>query len=181
MELCAAPDVPFLNTPGAGEEYKVWVTPVSDFSGDPSLVDNACGAGCFHGFRASRSKTDNFKAREQTTTPPTPSSCLRVEKQLAFAGTENTFPGPNWEIRVTDAAGVVSTFLTDELGTTGDQICGLAAGSYTVEEVMQDRFTQIGVLLNGLTVSGPSVLVTLDAGSTGDQTVVFINLSSTDT
>jgi hypothetical protein len=188
VELCGTPDVPFLNSPNEDGVYKVWVTPVGDgtlagrgFVGDPSLVDNDCGgaSGCFHGFRTSRSKTDNFKAHEQTSSNPT--ACIRVEKQLAFAGTESTFPGPSWKILVTDSAGVVSTFFTDEQGSTASQICGLAAGSYTVEEEMQERFTQVGVALNGQPVSGPSVLVTLGAGDVGDQTVVFVNLSSTDT
>jgi hypothetical protein len=175
VELCAAPDVPFLNTPSDGGEYKVWVTPVTDFVGDPSLVDSDCGglSGCSHGFRTSRSKSDNFKAREQTSSIPT--SCLRVEKQLVFLDAEGTSPGSNWKILVTDAAGVVSTFFTDAQGSTGSQICGLAPGSYTIEEEMQDFFIQVGVFLNGQPVSGSGVLVTIESGATGDQTVVFRN------
>ena len=181
VELCSAPDVPFLTSPNDGGEYKVWVTPVGDFVGDASLVDNACVGvqGCYHGFRASRSKTDNFKARETTSTGT--NACIKVEKQLIFAGVDTPFPGPNWKILVTDSAGVVSTYFTDELGSTGSQICGLPAGNYTVAEEIQPRFTQIGVLLNGVPVSGPTVQVTLDASVTTDQTVVFVNEASSDT
>jgi hypothetical protein len=193
VALCAAPEVPFLNTPSTGGEYKVWVTPVGDgtlagggFVGDPSIVDNDCStlSGCFHGFRTSRSKTDNFKAPDTapTTPTPTPTSCIRVEKQLAFAGTDVTFPGANWKIQVTDSAGGISTYFTDDQGSTGSQICGLAAGSYTVEEETQPPFIQVGVFLNGQSLSGPSVLVTFEPGNvTGDQTVLFINASSNDT
>lgn len=173
VELCAAPDVPFLNTPSDGGEYKVWVTRVADFVGDPNLVDNACGGGCNHGFRASRSKTDNFKAREQTSSSPT--ACIRVETQVSLAGSEERFPSSDAKILVTDAAGVVSTYFTDEQGSTGSQICGLVAGSYTVVEELQGGSTQAGVFLNGQPVSGPSVLVTLEASNPSDQTVLFID------
>ena len=35
----------------------------SEFRGNPNLVDNPCRGGCFHGFVASSSKTDNFKVK----------------------------------------------------------------------------------------------------------------------
>jgi hypothetical protein len=41
----------FLDTPNNGGVYKAWVTPVANFVGDPTVVDNACGNGCFHGLR----------------------------------------------------------------------------------------------------------------------------------
>jgi hypothetical protein len=189
VELCGAPDVPFLTTPNDGGEYKVWVTPVGDgtlagggFVGDASLVDADCSnvPGCFHGFRTSRSKTDNFKAREQTTTDTT--FCIKVDKQLAFAGTENTSPGVGWKMLVTDSAGTTNTYFTDDQGSTGTQICGLTAGDYTVEEEMQRPFVQMAVFLNGQLITGPTVLVTLGADSTtGDQSVVFVNISNQDT
>src|SRR6266403_825104 len=60
----------YLDTPNNGGVYKAWVTPVGDgtlagggFVGDPTLVDNPCGNGCFHGFIPARSKTDNFKVK----------------------------------------------------------------------------------------------------------------------
>ena len=195
VELCGAPDAPFLTTPNGGGEYKVWVTPVGDgtlagggFVGDPNLVDNDCGTltGCFHGFRTSRSKADNFKAREQATPPgPGPGNttfCIQVDKQLAFAGTENTSPGAGWQMTVTDAAGTATSYFTNEAGSTGSQICGLAAGSYTVAEEMQVPFVQKAVFLNGQEVPGPTVLVTLGSGTvTGNQTVLFVNMSNPDT
>jgi hypothetical protein len=68
----------YLDTPNGGGVYKVWVTPAADFVGDPTLVDNICGNGCFHGFVPSKSKTDSFKV-----VPTTATFCLKVVKQLA--------------------------------------------------------------------------------------------------
>ena len=59
VQLC-----PFLDTPNRGGVYKVWVTPVGDFVGDPTQVDSPCGRGCFHGFIPAASKTDNFKVKQ---------------------------------------------------------------------------------------------------------------------
>src|ERR1035441_6550276 len=67
----------FLDSPNGGGVYKVWVTPVADFVGDPTIVDNNCGNGCYHGFVPSKSKTDNFKVA-----PTTATFCLTVIKQL---------------------------------------------------------------------------------------------------
>ena len=179
VELCAAPDVAFLNTPNNGGVYKVWVTPVGDgtlegggFVGDSSRVANDCSAvpGCFHGFLASRSKTDTFKAQDSSST-----SCITVEKQLVQIGADNA-PGIGWKILVTDSAGSTNSYFTDEQGTTGGQICELTPGSYTVQEEIVPRYIQVGVFLNGAPVSSSSVLVTVGSGSvSGDQTVLFVN------
>jgi hypothetical protein len=65
VELC-----PFLDTPNNGGEYKVWLTPVAYFAGDPNIVDNGYKAGTggqedsFHGFIPSFTKTDNFKVKD---------------------------------------------------------------------------------------------------------------------
>jgi len=57
---------PYDDTPNNGGEYKVWVTPLSNYvcNTDLSIVD--CGAkskGIAHGFVPRYSKTDNFKVR----------------------------------------------------------------------------------------------------------------------
>jgi hypothetical protein len=82
----------YLDTPNAGGVYKDWVTPVANFIGDPSQVDNTCGNGCFHGFASSTSKTDNFKVQ-----PTIPTFCLSLAKQKVdqFG---NITPGLNWPI-----------------------------------------------------------------------------------
>jgi hypothetical protein len=56
--------MPYLDTPNPGGEYKVWVTPLEDYTCDLSIVD--CGpkrGGSAHGFVPRHSKTDNFKVR----------------------------------------------------------------------------------------------------------------------
>jgi hypothetical protein len=49
VQLC-----PYDLTPNPGGVFKAWMTPVDDFVGDPTQVDNGnpdgCGNGCFHGF-----------------------------------------------------------------------------------------------------------------------------------
>src|SRR3989344_8966597 len=53
--------MPYKDTPNKGGVYKVWITPVGDFVGNPGAVDNPS---YFHGFRPSKSKTDNFKVQQ---------------------------------------------------------------------------------------------------------------------
>src|SRR6202790_3652411 len=97
----------FLATSNNGGAYKVWVTPVSSFVGDPSMVDNSCGNGCFHGFVPSMSKTDNFKVNTAAAT-----FCLTVEK--LFLQSNGSFaPQQGWEFDVTDPLMVVNQFFTD--------------------------------------------------------------------
>ena len=180
VELCAAPDAPFLDTPNSGGVYKVWVTPAGDgtlkgggFFGDPTRVANDCSAvpGCFHGFIASRSKTDTFKAAQASSR----TFCIKVDKQLMQVDGETT-PGGNWQIFVTDSIGSTNAYFTNELGTTDAQICGLTAGSYTVAEQMPNGYRQIAAYLNGQQIDSTSVLVTLGSGNViGDQTVLFVN------
>jgi hypothetical protein len=134
----------YLDSPNGGGVYKVWMTPVSDFSGDPTLVDNSCGNGCVHGFLPSKSKTDNFKV-----VPTTATFCLTVVKQLV-ANNGGISPGLNWPINLMDSAGVTNNYFTSN--TDGSvTICSLVAGTYTVSET-----TPLGLSSNvvGLTVNG---------------------------
>lgn len=70
---------PYDDTPNAGGVYKVWMTPVSAYTGNASLVptnrkDAVNGEnyepGNFHGFVPSSSKTDNFKVRTRKPCDP---------------------------------------------------------------------------------------------------------------
>ena len=58
--------MPYRNTPNKGGVYKVWVTPVEYFVGDPEQVDNPQ---YFHGFVPAWSKTDNYKVRQRRRLP----------------------------------------------------------------------------------------------------------------
>lgn len=128
----------FLSTSNTGGSYKVWATPVANFNGNPALVDNPCGNGCFHGFLPSASKTDNFKVNTATST-----FCLTVQK-LFLQGDGTFAPQPGWEFDVTDPLLVTNKFFTD---TTGQAVvCDLSPGAYTVAE--DPASTVIGVTGN---------------------------------
>lgn len=119
----------YLNTPNTGNVYKVWATPVAKFVGNPANVDSPCSSnGCFHGFEASQSKTDNFKALSA----PSATFCLTVQKNLNDGFT--VYPNLlGWGITVTDGLGVTNRYTTDS--TAGQiTVCQLPAGSYTVVE-----------------------------------------------
>lgn len=139
----------YLDTPSEGGVYKVWATPVEDFEGDPSLVDNECGGGCKHGFRPAKSKTDNFKVE-----PSTPTFCLTVNKEFSDFDPEGPyFPTDGWLITVEDSVGVINERVTSD-GSDGGvygqaQFCGLTAGSYTVREEQQVDDQVGGLIVNG--------------------------------
>lgn len=102
IQLC-----PFLDTPNQGGVYKAWVTPVGDFVGDPTMVDNPCGHGCFHGFIPAASKTDNFKVK------PGQLPCLEVLKFFDRNANGTQDPGEEllqWPVTI--------------FGPLGDQING---------------------------------------------------------
>lgn len=129
VELC-----PFLDTPNPGGEYKVWVTPVADFSGNLALVDNGYNPGYFHGFIPAASKTDNFKVRARK------SACLTIIKFLdngdgRYTTSESTL---NWPVTVKDPSGAYINGIfytgTDDTKNPTLSVCALPPGTYTVEE-----------------------------------------------
>ena len=129
VELC-----PFNDTPNNGDVYKVWVTPVGDFVGDPAKVDNPCGNGCSHGFVHGASKTDNFKVGGQ------PIACLGVYK--FFDLNDNGIREPQlgevrvsgWEITVKNSDGET---LNGPMFTIATKDCiyfNLLPDTYTITE-----------------------------------------------
>lgn len=165
----------YLDTPNNGGVYKVWVTPVANFIGEPANVDNPCGHGCFHGFASSMSKTDNFKVR-----PNIPTFCLTVTKQIVTQ--DGIRPGFNWPIAVTDQAGVINRYYTSSPSDDQDvpastlSVCGLVAGSYMVEE-SQEGYQIYGLIVNGVSLP-PQTLYSF-TWAVGQQwpSVVFQNQS----
>ncbi len=145
VELC-----PYLNTPNNGGEYKVWVTRVGDFAGNPDLVDNGYNPSFFHGFIPSQSKTDNFKVKSRK------SACLTIVKYLENGDgvySSLTEPLKTWAVTVTDAAGtpVRGKMWTGD-GTSANpelKVCALPPGTYTITE---DSFDPAGVLYFPITV-----------------------------
>jgi hypothetical protein len=129
IELC-----PFLDTPNNGGEYKVWVTPVGDFAGDPGLVDNGYSPGFFHGFIPAASKTDNFKVRARK------SVCLTIIKfeDNGNGRFEAGEPLLNWPVLVFDPLGaqINGTLFTgnDDTKNPTLTLCALSPGTYRVVE-----------------------------------------------
>lgn len=157
----------YLDTPNGGGVYKVWVTPVASFAGDPTQVDNTCGNGCFHGFAASSAKTDNFKVQPNTST-----FCLSVGKQLVGAYGVLS-PGFSWPITLTDPNGASNNYFTNTTDGTLS-ICGLVAGSYTVTETLNGS-PVVGLVVNGVPLPAqPAYSFSWAVGQTA-PTVVFQN------
>jgi hypothetical protein len=145
----------FLDTPNNGGVYKAWVTPVGDgtlagggFVGDPSLVDNSCGNGCFHGFIPARSKTDNFKVKGAKLS----TFCLGVEKLIFDGKTSSLATG--WEFTVTDSLGVSNEYFTSGAKETCT-VPALVQGTYTVTEA--SVFDSLTYNVVGLNVNGQNL------------------------
>jgi hypothetical protein len=137
--------VDFQASPNNGGAYKAWVTPVNSFIGDPTLVDNPCSPGCFHGFVPSASKTDNFKINTAAAT-----FCLTVQKQ--FLQMDGSFaPQVGWEFDVTDPQGVMNSLFTDVFGQV--VVCGLGPGGYSVAEASTSSV--ISLTVNNVPVVPP--------------------------
>lgn len=174
IELC-----PFLDTPNNGGEYKVWVTPVGDFAGNPDIVDNGYNPGFFHGFIPAASKTDNFKVRARR------SVCLTIQKFEDMNGNGRLDAGDPaliWPVRVYDPMGIE---IQGRLwtGITGGKepllkVCALGAGDYTVveEDTWDSRYTfaVTANILDNRYLASPSRTVVVRIG-TSDRTLIFGN------
>lgn len=171
----------FLDTTNNGGVYKVWATPVANFLGNTALVDvGACGSGCYHGFQASQSKTDNFKVSGTAAV----TFCLTLQKQYTPSATiPPTAFLDGWGITVTDSTNSVHNHYTTD--TTGQiTACQLTVGTYTVTEDTSGPSTQGGScffnspyqsMLNGVLQPAPGT-VTFTSNSTAPVNVTFVNL-----
>ena len=173
IELC-----PYLDTPNQGGEYKVWVTPVASFAGNPDVVDNGYNPGFFHGFIPSSSKTDNFKIKARK------SVCLIVIKFNDLNGDGRLSAGEpylNWPITVYDPLGVPvqGRVWTGTAGASNPQLklCALPPGDYTVVEEETDGSGYYFVtanLLDGRYLTPQSRRVVVRMG-VSDRTLMFGN------
>jgi len=152
----------FLVSSNSGGAYKAWVTPVANFVGNPALVDNPCSGGCFHGFVASTSKTDNFNLG--------PTFCLTLQKQFLLDD-NSLIPGVAWEFDVTDSVGVVNSYFTDGAGRL--KVCGLTAGAYTVAE-SPEAFV-VALVVNGVNVPTSTIYSFTWKIKDPDPVILFIN------
>jgi len=152
----------FLVSSNSGGTYKAWVTPVGSFLGNPALVDNPCSGGCFHGFVASTSKTDNFSLG--------PSFCLTVQKEFRNED-GSVYPGPGIEFDVTDSLGVVNPYFTDDAGQV--KVCGLTAGAYTVAEDSSAEI--VALVVNGVAMPASTIYSFTWKDKQPDPVILFIN------
>lgn len=159
VELC-----PFNDTPNNGGVYKVWVTPVGDFVGDTSKVDNPCGNGCFHGFIPAASKTDNFKVGGA------PIACLGVYKFID--ANDNGIREPQLgEVRISGwpitVIGPDKSELNGTMFTISTKDCiffELEPGTYTITEGATDGSGTFIVTSNEIDtkyITPPSDIITV--------------------
>ena len=182
IQLC-----PFDDTPNPGGVYKVWVTPVEDFVGDPTIVDNGYSPGNFHGFIPSASKTDNFKVKGRGKVP-----CLTIIKFFDCDADGSWYRRGRWEkwwyepeifdwpIRVFDPNGAQ---INGALFTPVE-LCNLVPGDYTVIEAENDpprlyNCTVTANILDGepLIPPKPEVVVPIETKS---RELVFGNICDGD-
>jgi hypothetical protein len=134
--------MPYARTPNKGGVYKVWVTPVDKFVGDPELIDNP---DYFHGFVPAWSKTDNYKVRRGRRCDPR----LLVEKfddsnaDGVWDAEEAAISG--WAMGVTPPApaGLEDIYYTDV------NIIAVPEGLWTVTEETRAGWLQTGLLIDG--------------------------------
>jgi hypothetical protein len=171
IELC-----PYNDTPNPGGVYKAWITPVGQFLGDPTKVDNSCGRGCFHGFVPSFSKTDNFKVNNGAAG----GSCLEVLKVIDVDGDHHINQPPDllaaWPVTITDPVGTTNTFYT---GTVKQcTFAQLLPGTYTLTESATDgtgTFTVSFNWLDGTYIKNPDSTVLVRMKGI-DREVIFGNI-----
>lgn len=170
----------FLDTPNRGGVYKVWVTRVEDFVGDPALVDDPCGRGCFHGFLPAASKTDNFKV----TAGDLP--CLEVRKWVELDGNGVLDSGEHfingWPIMI---FGPLGDQINGELFTTVDPGCivfNLEPGLYRIVEAADHPgespgdFTVTANIVDGQTLNDPQLEIFVRIHRNDSvRVVIFVN------
>jgi len=171
IQLC-----PFDDTPNPGGVYKVWATPVADFAGDPTIVDNGYSPGYFHGFIPAASKTDNFKVKRRGKVP-----CLTIIK-FFDADSDGVWDSKGrykeeelcWEILVLDPTGAQINGVLHAPVT----LCNLMPGTYTVIEAETDnvvwQYVVTANILDGMSLKPPDRTVEVTIG-TNDRELIFGN------
>jgi len=138
---------PFEDVGSRQATYLVWITPAAQFSGSTTAVDNACAAGCFHGFRPETSLVLAFRVEDKRNCQPT--FCVSGVKFADTNGNGVRDAGETGisgvEIRAEGGAGPALTGLTGADGSF--RICGLTdGGTFHVTEVAPLGYVQTGPL-----------------------------------
>lgn len=163
---------PYDDTPNKGGVYKVWVTPVERYAGDPGFVPSkhsdpvngeSYQPGNFHGFIPAWSKTDNYKVRKRGGGGGQVDQFLDVLKfHDANVNCALDPSDPNeelvdgWAVDITDGTDVTNTYYTPVHLL-------VVPGIYTAVEntagVLQTCSSLDGVLQSCYPTASPTVVV----------------------
>jgi protocatechuate 3,4-dioxygenase beta subunit len=165
--------MPFDDTPNNGGVYKVWVTPIGEFTGDPEQVDSG---GKFHGFVPRYCKTDNFKVKEQKPVKDKPEITIKKFEDLNGDGDwdagEPALSG--WLVYVTNPLGSTNNFWTDSNGCI--VILAPLNGFYTIEEEVPEGWQNTALIVNGVVETpSTSVKITVRDKKSMSYEVIFGN------
>lgn len=157
---------PYDDTPNKGGVYKVWITPVERYTGDPYFIpvirrDAVNGEnyqpGNFHGFVPAWSKTDNYKVRSKGRAID---RILEVRKfNDANLNCNLDLEEPEisgWPIEITDPLGATNIYYTPVSILVSEGIC-------TVTEITNQTAQTLsnldGIDLSHYPVANPTVIV----------------------
>lgn len=134
--------MPYENTPNNGGVYKVWITPVDRFVGDPELVDNPQ---YFHGFVPAWSKTDNYKVRRGK---PFTAPIIKVRKfndsDADGIWNDGEIEIISWVVDAADPLSVTNTYYTPA------EIQAVPEGIWTLTEDLPDGWMQTALYIDGI-------------------------------
>lgn len=166
--------MPYADTPNKGGVYKVWVTPVDAYTGDPNYIpvkhsDAVNGENYqpanYHGFVPRFSKTDNYKIMQKR---PYVSPMIDVKKfhdtnlNAIFDGADVWVTG--WAVDVTDPLGVTNTIYTQTY------VDASTPGTYTFVEHTPINTIQTASYLDGTMLSSyPTANPQVDVYVVGDS------------
>ncbi|MDF1542783.1 MAG: hypothetical protein P1P71_06660 [Anaerosomatales bacterium] len=165
--------MPYKDTPNKGGVYKVWMTPVDRFVGDPAEVDNP---DYFHGFIPAWSKTDNYKVKRKGNGPepsPTLITVLKFHDMNANGEWDEGEPEiEGWPVDVTDPLGSTNTYYTPAV------IIADPVGVYSMLEATPAGTLQTASYLDGaLTAASPDNPVAVNvAADDFSHEVIFGNV-----
>jgi hypothetical protein len=138
---------PFEDAGARDAAYLLWLMPVARLSGDPSQVDPACGAGCFHGFLPEFSRTHAFRVEDKRFCED--SFCVSGVKFEDVNGNglrdsgETGLPGVVIHVETEDASLLNGVTAPDG----AFRICGLSHGeTFRVTEEVPFGYRQTGPL-----------------------------------
>ena len=138
---------PFNDAGDREAAYLLWLMPAASFTGDASVVDPSCGAGCFHGFLPAFARTHAFRVEDKRFCED--SFCVSGTKFGDANGNgvrdsgESGLPGVVIHVETDDA-----NFLNGLTSPDGSfQICGLSHGeTFRVTEDVPFGYRQTGPL-----------------------------------